>query len=102
LARYHLTPAAADDIDAITEFTRVTWSLDQSLAYVDKIYDVLDQIAEFPDIGRGEQDFGTDFRSKPVAAHRIYYRVDREAVLIIRILHAAQDPDAAFGPPDAP
>lgn len=102
MAEYHLTPAAADDIDAITEFTRVTWSLDQALDYVDKIYDIFDQIAAFPEIGRDERDLGSDLRSKPVAKHRIYYRVEGNTLIIIRILHAAQDPDAAFPPPDAP
>ena len=98
MAEYHLTPAAADDVATIAEFTRVTWSLDQALDYVDTLYDAFDEIVEFTEIGRREEDLGIALRSKRVASHRIYYRVEGEAVWILRVLHIAQDPDATYWP----
>jgi toxin ParE1/3/4 len=99
LAEYRLTPEAANDVDSITEFTRETWSLSQALDYTDDLYDAFEQLAGNPGMGRSEAELNDALRSKPVGSHRIYYTVGRGHITILRILHTAQDPDAAFPPP---
>lgn len=96
MARYELTAAAAQDARRIAEFTGETWSLEQAFDYVDALYDAFEMLAEFPSPGRPALGHVPDLRAKPARAHVIYHREMADRVVIVRVLHAAQDPDAAF------
>ncbi|MDP3745901.1 MAG: type II toxin-antitoxin system RelE/ParE family toxin [Phenylobacterium sp.] len=55
------------------------------------IYDAEDRLAEFPQLGRPRADFGSTIRSWTVEPYLIFYSVELDAVVILRILHGARD-----------
>jgi toxin ParE1/3/4 len=54
------------------------------------------ELTRFPNLGRARNDISRGLRGRPVQAHVIYYRVDDEAVTIIRILHGKMDAARQF------
>jgi toxin ParE1/3/4 len=66
-----------------------------SIAAADRLIDRLeaaeDRLGDFPELGRLRDDIAADLRSWPVGDYLILYRVDREGVLIVRVLHGARD-----------
>lgn len=51
----------------------------------------LKRLGDMPLIGNAEIRLGDGLRSFSYRSHRIYYRVAEQPVLIVRILHHAQD-----------
>jgi len=49
------------------------------------------RLGQFPEIGQARPDLGVGIRHWPIAPYLIFYRVDPEAVTILRILHGARD-----------
>lgn len=49
-------------------------------------------------VGGVEQDLGINVRSFGYRSHRIYYRLEGNDLLVIRVLHHARDVAGAFGP----
>lgn len=58
---------------------------------VSRIYDAEEQLADFPELGRVRPKLLPDLRSWAVGDYVIFYRVDPDAVQILRILHGARD-----------
>jgi toxin ParE1/3/4 len=50
-----------------------------------------DRLGQFPEIGQARPDLALDLRHWPVGSYLILYRVDPEAVLIVRVIHGARD-----------
>lgn len=48
-------------------------------------------------IGSDEADLGVGLRSLGYRSHRIYYAVQQDRILIVRILHHAQDAPRVLG-----
>lgn len=66
-----------------------------SMAAADRLIDRLeaaeDRLGDFPELGRLRDDIAADLRSWPVGDYLILYRIDRNGVLIVRVLHGARD-----------
>ena len=63
---------------------------------LDEITDQFDVLCEFPFIGRRREEFGSTYRSFPVAGHVIYYRVSDTKIEISRVLHGSRDYTGLF------
>lgn len=50
-----------------------------------------------PLAGRARDEFGLGLRSFPIESYIAFYRVNKDAVKIVRIIHAARDFGAIFG-----
>jgi toxin ParE1/3/4 len=48
-------------------------------------------LAVFPGLGRIRDDVGLGLRSYPVSEHVVWYRVEADMVVILRIVHARMD-----------
>jgi len=64
-----------------------------------KIYEAEARLAEFPELGRIRPDLAITCRSWAVGAYVIYYRVDGNDLLVLRILHGARDTDDLLAEP---
>ena len=92
-------PTADRDIDSQFDYYAVQASLDVALRFIDSAHRTIDRIAEMPEKARIREFhhsrlFG--IRAWPVDGfpmHRIFYRVDNDAVRIVRVLHGARDID---------
>ena len=88
------TPARTDFYD-IYQYTADNWGFAQADKYQDLIETHAETIAENPFIGQMRESLGLGVRSWPAERHIIYYRVDSDAIVILRILHERQDPQRA-------
>lgn len=97
-----LTPEAKRDLADIFRYSAKTWGLDQASQYTRAIDAALTEIASRPKAGRPRDNLLPGMRSRNVQRHVIYYRDVEDGIWVIRILHTAQDPDAAFPPTPTP
>ena len=56
----------------------------------------VENLRHFPFIGRNRSVFGHGLRSVVVENHIIFYRAERERVLIVRVLDGRRDIEAEF------
>jgi len=90
-ANYRLTPRAAEDLDAIADYTIDTWGLDQLESYLRSLDSRFEWLAENPLAGRERNDVHRGYRSFPEGSHVIFYVVSGDYVDIIGIPHKSMD-----------
>jgi toxin ParE1/3/4 len=59
--------------------------------YLEGVRGVFSLLRDSPAAGAAEEDLGEGIRGFTYRSHRIYYRLDVDGVLIVRILHHARD-----------
>ena len=94
--RWQLTASAADDLDAIFDYTVERWSLAQAERYLADLRNAFDLLAEFPALARERTEFSPPARFYTVASHLVVYRTAEPGIQIVRVLHARQNWYAAF------
>ena len=85
--RLDFTPDAEDDLRSILEYTRMSWGARQQDVYAEHIAAALQELNQFPDLGRPREEVSPGLRAYPVEQHVVYYRADDQMVTIVRILH---------------
>ena len=55
-----------------------------------------DRLSRFPQLGRPRPDLGTDVRALSSRPYLIIYRVEDDAIRVLRVLHTSRDIDAAL------
>lgn len=93
---YRLTPKALTDLEDIWLYTSAQWSVEQADAYVDELERIFTTLAAMPGIARERHEFSPPVRIHPHRQHLIVYRVEQDAIEIIRVLGGAQDWIAIF------
>jgi len=89
--RLILAPEAKRDLRDILLYTGRRWDTDQRSRYKAKLDHALRDLIQFPARGPSRDDISTGLRGLPVEAHVIFYRVDEQAITVVRILHGAMD-----------
>jgi toxin ParE1/3/4 len=84
------SPAAAEDISAIWDYTAETWGMDRADSYIDAIRDACLSLAAGTALGR-RVDVRAGYLKCPVGRHLIYYRETTTDLEVIRILHQRMD-----------
>lgn len=83
------------DLEGIRANSEERWGEPQWLANFAEILSAFERIAAFPLSGRRRDAFVPGFRSVPCREHVIFYLADvGGAVVVQRILHAAQNAEA--------
>ena len=97
MAGYRLTPKAADDLDAIYEYTIVNFGLDRARGYLNDLHQRFEDLAARPALGRGADRLAPRLRRYPYRSHVVFYLRESRGVLIVRVLHESMDaPRHAF------
>ena len=91
LTAYRLTPAAQNDLEDIWIYTAQTWSMAQADRYTDIMEDTFDRLLFMPEMARERAEFDPPVRIHPIAEHLIIYQVERDQLVILRVLGAGQD-----------
>lgn len=91
--RVRLTSEAQDDFRDILQYTRETWGVKQRDTYEARLKRGLRNLATFPEMGRARTDLGPGLRSFPIEHHLVIYRVDDDAVRVVRIVHGRRSPE---------
>jgi antitoxin ParD1/3/4/toxin ParE1/3/4 len=91
MPRFILSPEAADDLGEIVEFIARD-SPDAARRFLEKLRDEMERVAATPGIGHLREDLTVEaVRFWPVGHYLIVYRVEKEPLEIVRVLHGARD-----------
>lgn len=94
MSRYLLSPAAADDIENIWDYTHDRWDADQAEAYLCEPQRAIERVASNPRIVRACDEIRPGYHKLSVGSHVLFYRLDAAGVVdIVRVLHRRMDVD---------
>lgn len=97
MSRLRTAPAARQDIRDIRVYSKARFGPRVSRQYLDGLIASFDRLADRPQVGSVESGLGDGMRSLAYRSHRIYYRVEGDDLLVVRILHHARNVPSAFG-----
>lgn len=88
MLRVEIRPLALSDLEEIWFYTFDNWSMEQADNYQDQLYDAFSRISNNPFLGREFSEFD-QYRiyRYNLQSHAIFYHIDEELVVIIRVLH---------------
>ena len=84
-------PRAERDLREIWRYSSKTWSARQADAYLRKLNQALHALARDPQAGSSAEELGSGLFRVLVGRHRIFYRSDEEAIVVVRVLHERMD-----------
>jgi toxin ParE1/3/4 len=86
-------PLADRDLLDIWAYTAKRWSEQQADTYLDRIYDVLDDVAAGRLQGLSADEVRPGYRLCRAGSHVAYFVEGSDTVTVIRVLHQSMDPD---------
>ena len=89
---YRLKPAAQKDLSDIWDYTQANWGIEQAEKYTRDIQQAIETVADNPLRGRERPDVAPGYRSIPTGKHAVFFRVEPDGIVIVRILHESMDP----------
>ncbi|RUO49193.1 type II toxin-antitoxin system RelE/ParE family toxin [Pseudidiomarina donghaiensis] len=84
---YKFTSQALADLIEIREYSQSHWGSKQSDTYSQQIETALHLLSEFPDLGRVYSELDNSFRGYSVSSQIIFYRVNKNILVVHGILH---------------
>ena len=87
--RLELSLRAQADLDAIRDYTVGQFGAAQAIAYLDAIEAAFRRLLAYPMMGTPA--LRPDIRAFGCRQHQIYYALDDERILVVRVLHKAMD-----------
>ena len=88
---YVISKKAVSDLEEIWLYTVEKWSVDQADRYYNLIFDEIHFICKDINAGKSMEHVRKGYRASKVKSHLIFYRVQKNSVEIIRILHEQMD-----------
>ena len=86
-----LSPAAATDLDNIWFYGAEQWSVKQANQYQDKLLDMMQFLANHPELGKDRSDIKSGYRSYIVGSHIVFFWEIDDMLWVIRVLHQRMD-----------
>lgn len=86
---YELTRKATRQIEAIIEYTDTNFGAQQTVEYIDGLYQSFDILTDNPRMGRS---YDATRRRYVYRSHHIYYRIEPDKLVIVDIRHTRQSP----------
>ncbi len=97
MKRLDIKAAARAELAQIYEFSVAEFGWQIAEAYLTGLRGAFDRLLEFPMIGPVYPDVTPEVRVIHHRSHRIFYRIEGDMVLIVRVLHKHRDMRAVFG-----
>lgn len=91
MSLYKLSKAAAIDVQNIFEYSYLEFGLSQADSYLFKLENALKLLAINPLFGRQRNEIKKGLYSIPEAEYLIFYRILKNYIRIVRILHNKRD-----------
>ena len=88
---YIVSRKAVSDLEEIWIYTAEKWSIEQADRYYKLIFEEIDYICKNPDAGKSMKHVRKSYRASKVKSHLIFYKLTKEKIEIVRILHEAMD-----------
>ncbi|SQI41731.1 Toxin ParE1 [Leminorella richardii] len=89
---YKLSHLAAIDFASIYEYTLTAFGAAQADDYTNALENILGSIVQSPFIGRAYPDIHQEIRRVDYRHHAIFYRIRKNDVFVLRILHQQMEP----------
>ena len=89
--RIIVLPAARDDPRDIWRFGVITWGEAQADRYSDTLDAAINGLDVLPYRGPAADEVSQGLRRLVVRSHVVFYRVEGEAVRVVRVLHGSRD-----------
>ena len=91
MARYILSEEAENDIGQIFDFGEYKFGRSQAIDYLIGLQDHFEALAYNPDIGKQRDEIKKGLYSLAYVSHIIFYRILRNHIRIVRVLHGGRD-----------
>ncbi len=91
LSEYKLTQEADNDLDQIFDYTEIEFGFDQAVRYLTEMRMLFDKLVVTPQLGRTRIELKPHLFSITHKKHIIFYSIEPDRILIIRILHSSRD-----------
>ncbi|BEV10412.1 type II toxin-antitoxin system RelE/ParE family toxin [Asticcacaulis sp. DW145] len=88
---FRLTSAAETDLIQLYLFGRERFGFQQAEAYYDDLNRAFGLLAEYPAMGRLRKELNPPMHTHPFRSHIIFYQVEAQGLLIVRVRHASED-----------
>ncbi|SKB55425.1 toxin ParE1/3/4 [Salegentibacter holothuriorum] len=88
---YTLSKKTQEDIEAIYDFGFQKSGKDQAIKYLIELSSYFDLLLENPEIGKKRNEIRQGLYSFPYASHIIFYRIFKNHIRIVRLLHGSRD-----------
>ena len=88
---YRLSREADQDLEDIFDYTVREFGVDQAIVYVSGFEEIIVSLAANPELGRTRVEIRNGLRSFVNGSHILFYRVLKNHIHIIRILHGSRD-----------
>jgi toxin ParE1/3/4 len=89
--RLELSVAADADLFDLLAYGTAVHGEAASDAYYLGLTEAFDFLCEHPQAGQVDEESGLDLRRWRYRQHRIFYRIDSDAILIVRVFHVSAD-----------
>jgi toxin ParE1/3/4 len=91
MASYRLSEKADEDLSQLYEYGVIHYGQDRADRYYDGLIERFEQLAENPRLYPAVDHIRPGYRRSVYGRHSIYYRIDQDEIVIVRIL-GQQDP----------
>jgi toxin ParE1/3/4 len=88
---YELSQEADKDLEDIFDYTADKFGVTQAVAYVESFDEIFNLLAQNPKMGRERSEIRPELRSFAKESHVVFYRILKDRIRIIRVLHASRD-----------
>ena len=82
---------ALSDLDSIRDYTRKEWGAAQAAKYIRSIRAIVGNAASAPMLAAPIGNHRPEYRKVTAGTHIVFFRINGEAIEIVRILHGAMD-----------
>ena len=86
-----ITKKAVSDLEEIWLYTVEKWSAEQADRYYNLIFDEINYICRNINAGKSMEHVRQGYRASKVKSHLIFYRILKDTIEVIRILHERMD-----------
>ncbi len=95
MASSRLSQAAAEDLHRLFDHGIDRFGLDQAIEYLDGLIRRFSKLAETPNQWQAVEHIRPGYRRSVYGSHSIYYRVEADEIVVVRIL-GQENPETAF------
>ena len=86
-----ISKKAVSDLQEIWLYTVEKWSIEQADRYYNLIVDEINYICKNINAGKSMEHVRKGYRASKIKSHFIFYRVLKDTIEVIRILHERMD-----------
>jgi toxin ParE1/3/4 len=97
VTRLEIKESAQSDLNEIFDFSVERFGKDVAVTYLTGIRLAFRRILDFPEMGVISSETKQEMRVAHYRSHRIFYRLSKKRVEIVRVLHQAMDVPSRLG-----